>query len=70
MTTEQTLTDRYGVLLNMKQLAELFDRSPEGLRVTLRGNADVAKRLREARIKIGRRVHFKATVLAEILDSL
>jgi hypothetical protein len=70
MTTEETLTQRYGVLLTMKQLAELFDRSPDGLRVTLRGNADVAKRLKKARVKIGRRVHFRAKVLAEILDSL
>jgi len=70
MNTEETLVERYGVLLTLKQLAQLFDRSPDGLRVTLRGNAEVAQQLRSARVKIGRRVHFKTKAVAEILDSL
>jgi hypothetical protein len=68
MTTEETLIQRYGVLLSLRDCAELFCRSAEGLRVTLAGNNEFANRLRPAKVKIGRRVLFKASVIGQILD--
>ena len=33
MSTEQVLVEKYGPLLTLVQVAELLDRSPEGLRI-------------------------------------
>jgi hypothetical protein len=68
MTTTETLIQQYGVLLSMKDCASLFCRSAEGLRVTLAGDSEFSRRLRPARVKIGRRVLFKASVIGQILD--
>ena len=68
MTTEETLIQRYGILLSLQDCAELFCRSAEGLRVSLAGNNDFANKLRPARVKIGRRILFKASVISQILD--
>ena len=68
MTTEQILIERYGPLLTMAQLAELLHRSSDGLRLTLRGGSDLAESLRQGRRKMGRRVLFRAEIVARILD--
>lgn len=70
MTTEETLIQRYGVLLSLRDCAELFCRSAEGLRVTLAGDNEFANKLRPARVKIGRRILFKASVISQILDDV
>ena len=69
MTTEELLINQFGLFLNIQQTAKVLHRSSEGLRVTLAGNSDLAQRLRTAKIKIGRRVLFKASVLGQILDA-
>lgn len=69
MTTEEYLVQRYGVLLSLKDCADLFCRSSEGLRVTLTGNSEFSQKLKPAKIKIGRRILFKASVIGTILDN-
>ena len=69
MTTEEVLLQRYGSpLLTIQQVAEVLDRSPEGLRISLAGDGDVARRLRPAKVKIGRRVYWRASTLARVID--
>ena len=47
VTTEEILLQRYGSpLLTIQQVAEVLNRSPEGLRLTLAGNNEVAEKLR------------------------
>lgn len=65
---EEMLLARYGVLLSLADCAALLDRSVDGLRITLAGRSDIAQQLRPAKIKIGRRVMFKASELAKILE--
>ena len=67
-TTQNLLVEKYGPLLTLSQLALILDRSREGLRLTLRGNSDLARQLGAARMKIGRRVHFKTAVVASVID--
>lgn len=71
MTTETHLLEKYGPLLSLEQLASLFDRSTDGLRLTLRdcGN-DLSQRVNPARRKIGRRVYFKSSLIAAVIDQL
>ncbi|WP_081489326.1 helix-turn-helix domain-containing protein [Advenella kashmirensis] len=69
MTTEELLLKHYGSpLLTLQQVAQLLNRSPDGLRITLAGNNDVARKLRPARRKIGRRVLFSVAELSRFID--
>jgi len=69
MTTEEILVQQFGVLLNLSQVAKLLNRSSaDSVRVALNGNTDLARTLLPAKVKIGRRILFKASVLARILD--
>ncbi|HDR9092004.1 DNA-binding protein [Burkholderia vietnamiensis] len=65
---EEIIVSRFGVLLSLTDCATLLNRSVQGLRVTLSGNNELAQRLRPAKLKIGRRVMFKASELAKLLD--
>lgn len=55
-------------LLTLEQVAQILDRSPDGLRITHSGDNELARKLRPARMKIGRRVLFKVTELARFID--
>lgn len=69
MTTEEVLLQRYGSpLLTIQQVAEVLDRSPEGLRISLAGEGDVARRLRPSKVKIGRRVYWRTNGVAQMID--
>ena len=67
-TTESTIITQYGILLSFKECAALLGRSSEGLRVTLSRDSELARKLKPAKIKIGRRVLFRASALAKLLD--
>lgn len=66
MTIEETLLKCYGPLLSINQLAEILDRSPEGLRISLRSSTPWAHRINGTRLKIGRRVYFRTSEIAEL----
>ena len=68
MTTEEVLIGKYGPLLTLTEVAKLLDRSPDGLRVTIRTSNDLGRRLTAARVKIGRRLHFRAAAVASLID--
>ncbi len=72
MTTEQRLIDKYGSpLLTTAQLAEVLQRSPNGLRFSLqKDQSDFGAQLRAARKKLGRRVYFRTEDVARIIDQL
>ena len=55
-------------LLSLFQVAEILHRSPEGLRITLSGDNDLARSLKPCRVKIGRRVYFRVTGIARFID--
>jgi hypothetical protein len=69
MSTEDLLVNQYGPLLSLPQLAELLKRSPDGLRIALRGQSDFATQWNQARRKIGRRVYFRAPDVARLIDT-
>ncbi|HBN8613194.1 DNA-binding protein [Pseudomonas aeruginosa] len=70
MTSTETmlLTQFNTPLLSLEQVAQILDRSPDGLRLTLRGDNEMARRLSPARRKIGRRVLFSVAELARFID--
>lgn len=68
-STEIFLLDRYGPLLSLEQLAGLLDRSVDGFRLTLAQGGEIAAKFNPARKKIGRRVYFRSSVVAQVLDA-
>ena len=70
MTTEELILTSNGgsPLLSLTQVAEILHRSPEGLRITLSGDNEIARGLKPARIKIGRRVYFRVASVAQFID--
>ena len=68
MTIEDTLLQRFGPLLSIAQLATVLDRSPDGLRISLRTTNEWAQHINKARLKIGRRVYFRTSQIAEVFS--
>lgn len=68
MDIEKVLLGKYGPLLTLCQLAELLDRSPQGLRISLNNNTPLSQFLKPKRLKIGRRVYFRSSHIAELLE--
>src|SRR5690554_6430580 len=68
MTTEEQLLERYGPLLSLTELSELLKRSPDGLRIALRSQTEFAQKWNAVKRKVGRRVYFRASDVAELID--
>ena len=68
MNTEQVLLEKYGPLMTLVQLAEVLGRSPDGLRLSLRQDNDLSRRLVSEKKKLGRRVYFRAAGVARLID--
>lgn len=66
--TERLLFEQYGPLLTLHQTAELFHRTVDGLRVSLGRDTEFSNQLRPARRKIGRRVYFRTSVIARLIE--
>jgi hypothetical protein len=69
MTIEEVLVKQYGPLLSLDQLATILDRSPEGLRISLRSSGEWVRRINAARLHLGRRVYFRTSEIATVLDA-
>jgi hypothetical protein len=67
MTTEETLINKYGALLTISQLAEILSRSVDGTRMSLRTQNVWSERINATRLKIGRRVYFLTSEIAQYL---
>ncbi|KKO71542.1 hypothetical protein [Kerstersia gyiorum] len=67
--TLTTLKERYSVLLTLAQLAEVLNRSPDGLRISLSSSqSDWADQINSTKVKIGRRVYFRTEGIARLID--
>lgn len=66
--TEEQLIERYGILLSLEDLADVLKRSKDGLRIALRGDSEFARVWCSAKRKIGRRVYFRASDVARLID--
>jgi hypothetical protein len=69
LTLEESMVQRYGPLLSIHQLASVLDRSPEGLRITLRSSGGWVKQINSTRLRLGRRVYFRTSEIATLLGA-
>lgn len=68
MGTHDLLLQRFGPLISTPEVAQLLGRSVEGLRFTSRGRSELATALRAARVYIGRRVRYRTSEIADLID--
>jgi len=68
MTIQENLVETRGPLLTLTQLAEILDRSPRGLRLSLRSASPWVKRINATRLKLGRRVYFRTAEIGALLS--
>jgi hypothetical protein len=67
--TLATLKERYSVLMTLDQLAEILDRSPEGLRISLStSGSDWVRHINATKVSIGRRIYFRTEAIAQLID--
>jgi hypothetical protein len=69
MTIEEVLVKQYGPLLSLEDLAIILDRSPDGLRISLRSSGEWVSQINAARLRLGRRVYFRTSEIANVLDA-
>ena len=68
MTIEEVLVKQYGPLLSLTELAMILDRSPDGLRISLRSSREWVSRINAARL-LGRRIYFRTSEIASVLEA-
>lgn len=68
MQIEDVLNKEYGPLLSVAQLAKVLNRSPEGLRISLRAPSEWSTRINQSKLKLGRRVYYRTAEISLILS--
>lgn len=67
MTVDDYLIGRFGLLMSISDLADLLDRSPDGVRVSLYSDTEVSRKLKPTMVKVGRRVYFRTLQVKDAL---
>jgi hypothetical protein len=67
MTVEESLVNQYGSVLTLTDLAKILQRSPDGLRQTLRTSSPWVQQINAEKFYLGRRVYFRTSGIAKIL---
>jgi len=67
MTAEETLIKQYGPFLGIDQLAAIHDRSPYGLRTTLRSPGEWVNKINITLLRLGRCLYFRTIEVADVL---
>jgi hypothetical protein len=64
---EEILTKQYGPFLSINKLAGILGRSLDGLRTTLRSSGEWVNKINAARLRSGRRWHFRTVEVTDVL---
>lgn len=68
METEKYMLGKFGPLMSIDQLSEVLHRPRDGLRVSLLRATPWAKKINSCRLKIGRRLYFRTSDVARLLE--
>ncbi|MDP2199936.1 MAG: hypothetical protein Q8K01_15235 [Sulfurimicrobium sp.] len=69
MTNSEFLFEKYGPLVPLADVVEIFHADLAALRGALKRKSGLGAILEPAKVKMGRRIYFKSLILADILDS-
>jgi hypothetical protein len=68
MTVEENLVNRYGSVLTLTDLANILQRSKNGLRQTLRSSSPWVQQINAEKFYLGKRLYFRTPGIAKILS--
>lgn len=61
------MIEQHSLLMTLKQVSELLQRSKDGIRLSLRETTPYAVQLNSAKVRIGRRIYFRTPEIARLL---
>jgi hypothetical protein len=67
MNIEDNLVNKYGSVLTLSDLAQILQRSKNGLRQSLRSSSPWVQQINSAKFHLGRRVYFRTPGIAKVL---
>ncbi|MCY3770076.1 MAG: hypothetical protein OXG56_12040 [Gammaproteobacteria bacterium] len=68
-STLNYLENKFGPLMPLEGLAEILDRSPQGLRVSLHSSSPLSDSINATKCRLGRRIYFRTEAIAALIDS-
>ena len=63
------LLESYGPLMTIEELSEVLKRPISGLRYSLLSNSPFSEQLVKSRIRIGKRIYFQSTDVADMIQN-
>lgn len=68
-TTFQYLISKHGPLMKIEEVAVLFHKSTDAIRIILSRDSDLSTALNAAKNRYGRRIYFKTEQIADLVDN-
>ena len=68
-STYEFLIEQHGPLMKIEEVAKLFHKSTDAIRITLSRDSDLSRSLRSASNRYGRRIYFLTEKIADIVDN-
>ena len=68
-TTFEYLIDKHGPLMKIEEVAKLFHKSTDAVRIILSRDSELSRSLNEAKNRYGRRIYFKTEKIADVVDN-
>lgn len=69
MTVEENLVSKYGTVLTLNDLAQILQRSKNGLRQTLRTSSPWVQQINAEKFYLGKRLYFRTPGIAKVLSN-
>lgn len=69
MTTLDLIITRYGLLLTLDNIAELFHSGRDSMRMQVNRGTPLGQKLKTCQFRMGRRIYFRAQGVAELLET-
>ena len=69
ISTIEYLIERHGPLMKIEEVAKLFHKSTDAVRIILGRDSEFSRSLNEAKNRYGRRIYFKTSKIADIVDN-
>ncbi len=68
-TTFDYLISKHGPLMKIDEVANLFHKSTDAIRIILSRKSDLSNALNDAKNRYGRRIYFRTEQIADLVDN-
>jgi len=68
-STFEVLVSKHGPLMKIDEVASLFHKSTDAIRIILSRDSSLSRSLNEAKNRYGRRIYFRTEKIADVVDN-